>query len=221
MTSRPRFPLGLTLGVGVVFAILVTLGVWQLQRQTWKGHTLTRIAAQQQTAPQPIGAVLARAAQGEDVSFARVVADCAPGPASPPLFRMTTDNGEWIARALSLCRLAGAPYDGILVDRGFLQASRGSTAMPTATLPPPQHVVGELFRPGKLPPAGLARPSPEILVAEQETPAPPGVTPASYGANAGDNLQYVGAYAPTWFGLAGVLACIYAAMLWRRYHPKL
>ena len=67
--------------------------------------------------------------------------------------------------------------------------------------------------------AGLARPAPVVLSVEQETPPPPGVAPAPYDA-AADSLHYVGAYAPTWFGLAVALACVYAAMLWRRYHPK-
>ena len=45
------------------------------------------------------------------------------------------------------------------------------------------------------------------------------MTPAPYPDAAG-NLEYVGSYAPTWFGLAGVALSFYAAMLWRRYHPK-
>ena len=45
------------------------------------------------------------------------------------------------------------------------------------------------------------------------------MTPAPY-PDAAANLEYVGAYAPTWFGLAAVAAAIYAAMLWRRDHPK-
>jgi surfeit locus 1 family protein len=67
--------------------------------------------------------------------------------------------------------------------------------------------------------AGFAGAAPYVLVAERETPAPPGVAPSPYPDAAG-NLEYVGAYAPTWFGLAGALVAIYAAMLWRRYHPK-
>jgi cytochrome oxidase assembly protein ShyY1 len=45
------------------------------------------------------------------------------------------------------------------------------------------------------------------------------VRPAPFPDAAG-NLEYVGSYAPTWFGLAGVVLAIYAAMLWRREHPK-
>ena len=45
MTSRPRFPVGLTLGAAVVFVVCCGLGVWQLQRAQWKTHELARIEA--------------------------------------------------------------------------------------------------------------------------------------------------------------------------------
>ena len=60
---------------------------------------------------------------------------------------------------------------------------------------------------------------PLVLVVEQETPAAPGVAPAPPPPGAPDDLQYVGEYTLTWFGLAGVVACFYAALLWRRYRP--
>ena len=104
----------------------------------------------------------------------------------------------------------------MLVDRGFITASRGSTQPPTVVLPAPVHVVGVLsliyMHPGSM----LA---PYTIVAERETPAPPGISPAPY-PDPRRNLQYVGACAPTWFGLAAVVAGVYAAMLWRRRRPK-
>jgi surfeit locus 1 family protein len=220
MTSEttPRFPVGLTLTTAVAVAIMIGLGVWQLQRLDWKHRELARIAALQHAPPQPIGPVLMRAAKGEDVSFTRVSADCAPAPAAQAAVHMTTDNGDWIARMFGACLLPGLAYDGVTVDRGFLVSSRGSTATPALTLPAPVHVVGVLFE--QPAPSPLRRPAPVMLVAETETPAAPGVIPAPYSADAPDRLHYAGAYAPTWFGLAGALACIYAAMLWRRYHPK-
>ncbi|MGH6971426.1 MAG: SURF1 family protein, partial [Caulobacteraceae bacterium] len=168
---------------------------------------------------QAIGPVLARAAAGRDVSFTPVVARCAPEPPSPASLRMTTDHGQWVARVLAPCRLADGSYDGVVVDRGFLASSRGQTNPKTAVLPAPATVWGELF-PGPARNAeGLARPAPYVLSAARESPPAPGVDPAPYPVNA-SNLQYVGAYAPTWFGLAAVLVGIYAAALWRRYHPK-
>jgi surfeit locus 1 family protein len=219
MTSeRPRFPVGLTLAAAVVFAICVGLGVWQLQRAAWKARELARIAALKAAPPVPIGPVLARAAVGADASFTRVAADCAGGSAPTP-YRLTTDNNDWIARAQATCRLVGEPYDGVVVDRGVLAGSRGATSAPTTVLPAPAHVEGVLYRTSAATPAGLTHAAPYVLVAERETPAPRGVTPTPYPDAAG-NLEYAGAYAPTWFGLAGALAAIYAAMLWRRQHPK-
>jgi surfeit locus 1 family protein len=210
-----RLPVGLTLGVAVVFVICCGLGVWQLQRAAWKGGELKRIAALKDAPPQPIGAALSRAAAGADVSFTRVSVDCAPASAVAA-YRMTTEGGDWIARARADCRLpAGAPYAGVLVDRGLVAGSRGATVAPTAALPAPRHVEGVLYRTAE----GQAGQAPYILVAEREAPAVPGVTPTPYPDAAG-NLEYVGAYAPTWFGLAGALIAIYAAMLWRRYHPR-
>ncbi len=221
MTSeQPRFPIGLTVVSAVALAILIGLGAWQLQRLKWKEATLAQIAAREAAPVQPIGPVLARAARGDDVSFTRVFADCAPAGPAPALLKMTADNGEWIARALGACRLPGASFDGVVVDRGFVAASRGSPNPPPVVLSSPSHVAGVLFANPAPPVAGLAHPAPYLLVAAAETPPPPGVTPAPYAADASERLQYVGAYAPTWFGLAGVLACVYAAMLWRRLRPK-
>jgi surfeit locus 1 family protein len=197
--EAPRFPVGLTLAAALALVIMLGLAVWQLQRLHWKHRELARIAALQHAPPQPIGPVLIRASRGEDVTFTRVAADCAPGPPAPAVIHMTTDGGDWIARAFGACVLPGDAYDGVMVDRGFVVASRGSVQTPSLTLPAPAQVV---------------------LVAETETPAAPGVVPAPYAAHAADRLQYAGAYAPTWFGLAGALACIYAAMLWRRFNPK-
>ncbi len=235
MTSeRPRFPIGLTLAAAVVFAICCRARGLAVAARGWKAHELARIEALKNAPPQPIGPVLARAATGADASFTRVAADCGPDSRAAG-YRLTTDNGEWIARAQALCTLASGPYPGILVDRGFSAASRGATRAPDSVLPPPTHVVGVLYdsrpRPAPLLKASSSesltfkksaapeQPVPYILVAESETPPAPGVKPAPY-PDAAANLEYVGSYAPTWFGLAGVAACFYAAMLWRRYHPK-
>jgi len=215
MTSeRPRFPFGLTLAAVIVIATCCGLGVWQVQRAAWKAGELKRIEALKTSPAQPIEPVLARSAAGADVSFTRVIADCTGG-SLPEAYRMTTDNGEWIARAMVACLPTTGPKRQILeIDRGFLTASSGATSQPSTLLPPPGRVTGVL----------IPRPVdhgvwPYVLVAEREDPAPPGVTPAPYPDPAG-NLEYVGSYAPTWFGLAGVALSFYAAMLWRRYHPK-
>ncbi|MFI4935793.1 MAG: SURF1 family cytochrome oxidase biogenesis protein [Caulobacterales bacterium] len=220
MTSEARrFPIVLTLVTAVALAILTGLGVWQLQRAQWKEVQLARIATLRAAPAQPIGPVLSKAAAGQDVAYTRVTADCIDGPPLPTKFLMSSDQGEWIQRPLSLCRLDGTPFDAIQIDRGHLDASRGSTSTAQAPLPAPRRVVGVLWAKTRLAPLGAAHPAPSLLVVERETPPVPGVTPAPYAGQAPANLEYVGLYAPTWFGLAGVLACVYAAMLWRRVHP--
>jgi len=228
MTSRPRFPVGLTLGAAVVFVVCCGLGVWQLQRAQWKTHELARIEAVKAERPVALEPVLRRAASGADVTFERVAATCLPGPAAMAVTRPVPAEGDWMQRALSFCQLRAAGWKGIFVDRGFLPATRGSTTPAQVVLPAPANVVGvlshlrgdcfgadgcsDLF-------GNLHEAAPYVLVAERETPPAPGVAPTPY-PDAGDNLQYVGAYWLTWFGLAGAVACVYAAMLWRRHHPK-
>jgi surfeit locus 1 family protein len=215
-----RFPIGLTLAAAAVFVVCTGLGVWQLQRAAWKQEMLAKIAALQSAPPQPIAPVLGRAARGEDVAFTRVEAACAPAPPGPAEVRMTTDRGDWIGRILSPCRLAMGPYDGVIVDRGLLISTRGDTNPPLVSLPAPGVVTGVLFPSRGAHAAGLLHPATYLLVAEHETPARGGLTPAPYASNAPEKLQYVGAYAATWFGLAGVVLCVYAAMLWRGRRPE-
>ena len=90
-------------------------------------------------------------------------------------------------------------------------ARRAHLPAPRACSPPTPGAA-----PARLAPARLA---PYVLVAERETPPVPGVTPSRIADSAPETLQYVGAYAPTWFGLAAVLAGVYAALLWRRLRP--
>lgn len=224
-TERAGFPWLLTLATAIVIAICAALGVWQVQRAAWKSVELKRIEALKSAPPAPIAAVMR---PGADASLRRVVAVCLPGAPGAAMPRMTTDSGEWITRAMSFCRFSGTAYEGVWVDRGFVESSRGDTAPPNVTLPPPvkvigvlSHVRGDCFESDGCAYwfANLVRSAPYVLVAESESPAAPGVKPAPY-PDAADNLQYVGEYAPTWFGLAGVAACVYAAMLWRRYRPR-
>ena len=174
-TRRPRFPIWLTLAAVVGFAICCGLGAWQLQRAAWKAEALKQIAALKGAAPAPISQVLTDYLRGADASFRRVAVDCAPGSATAP-YRLTTDNGEWIARAQALCRLPDAGYVDILVDRGFLSSSRGATSPPTTVLPPPRHLEGVLYRNADDRYATRSSRAPFLLVVERETPPAPGVT---------------------------------------------
>lgn len=245
MTERRRFPLGLTIATLVALAILVGLGTWQLKRLAWKEDMLAKIAALTDAPARPIGEVLARAARGEDVEFTRVTVDCAGIAAAPYQQIYAVVEGQIGSRLVSACRLAGTPYDAVLVDRGYI-ADTVSARPPVRADAAPLTVVGVLRKgdkkAGKLgaPIAaigegegasaakiwygrdlaqiaralGAARPAPYFLMAETKTnPEQAALQPIGLPADIPNrHLEY----ALTWFGLAATLACVYAALLWRK-----
>ena len=245
MTDRPS-PRGVRLASSLVtlalFVLLISLGVWQVQRLNWKTALLHRIAALQASPPEPLYVALRRMKDGLDVDFVRVQTDCAePRPESRRLYLYGLTGGAIGWRHIAACRITAEGFDVIAVDRGFV-ASPGDRQGPPqgAPPPPPRRVVGILRLPD--PPSALdsvagsgqgmeggfrsrraalaalehqvgGRAAPVMLVAEQETPAPVGVTPAAIPVNISNN--HLG-YAITWFGLAAALAGVYLAMLFRR-----
>ncbi len=64
------WPVALATVIGL--AILITLGVWQVQRLAWKEALLAKLAANAAAEPVDLAAVEARAAAGDDVEFMRV-----------------------------------------------------------------------------------------------------------------------------------------------------
>jgi surfeit locus 1 family protein len=235
MTERRGFPVGLTITVAIAFAILVGLGTWQVQRLHWKEALLARIAALQAAPARPVAPVLDAAARGEDVDFTRVETDC-PGIGSAPFLELyAVREGQAGSRLISACRVAGARVRSVLVDRGFVPdtvsarppVSPGDAAPThvTGVLRTPEH--GNLFTPANTPQrwftrdvpamaAALGAPAPSAMVLMAETSTNPGwkaLVPAPIPANIPNrHLEY----ALTWYGLAGVLLGVYAAMLLRR-----
>jgi surfeit locus 1 family protein len=235
-----RFPIGLTVAAALGLAVLLGLGVWQLKRLAWKQDQLARIAALRHAPPRPVSDVLAVATRGKDVAFERVAADCAPAAGGGPgIFRYALRDGQVGWRVMAFCRLAGAPWTGIALDRGLVDRLAGQMSPTAESFPAPSRVVGVLRRPGRhtlidAPPrrgpdgamilqsvdpatlrliAGGAHPAPYYLAVESETPPPPGVTPAALPQDIPNN-HFV--YALTWFGLAGVLVWTWASYVWRR-----
>jgi surfeit locus 1 family protein len=156
-----RFPVGLTITAGLAFALLVGLGVWQLQRLAWKQDLLARVAALRMAPARPIAAILALAARGVDVDYRRVAADCAPPPRSlRDAYRYALRDGRVGWRLISACHLAagapGEPYDGVLLDRGLVMRLTGTMAPVAATFSPPATIVGVLRAPGGEPLLGPA-----------------------------------------------------------------
>jgi surfeit locus 1 family protein len=239
-----RFPIGLTAAAVVCLAALVGLGAWQMWwRLPETEHALARIAALQHEPPRPVNEVLAEAARGVDVSYIRVAATCAPPAANPaPVYRYAVREGEVGWRLMGACRLTGAPWPTIALDRGLVDALTGGMAPRAAVFSPAAEVVGVLRLPGRhswldAPPSRaadgstsliavdkrainfIARPkaAPYYLAVEKEVPPPPGVSPAALPEDIPNNHLV---YALTWFGLAGVLIWMWAAFVIRRMRGR-
>ena len=232
---RTRFPFGLTFAVAIAFAILIALGTWQVQRLHWKQDLLARITALEAARAQPIRAVLDRLARGADLDFTRVTVTC-PGLATAAFVELyTLRGGQAGVRLISACRLDGAVYASVLVDRGYVADTVSARPPVGAGDTTPLDLVGVLrapepgnaFSPPNTPQrwyvrdvAGMAaalqapRPAPLVLMAETATnPEWRGLVPAPIPADiANRHLEY----ALTWYGLAAALLGVYAAMLFRR-----
>lgn len=229
-----RFPVGLTITVAAALAILIGLGVWQLQRLEWKRDLLTRIEAARTAPAVPIGDVLG----DEDPDYRRVVAVC-PGIATAPYVELyALVDGQMGSRLISACPLEGAPYGSVLVDRGFVAETISARPPVQTNDPRPGGVRGVLRRPHngldigtpddpengrfysrRVEPIaaalGATDPAPVFLMAETSTnPDWAALKPMALPADiANRHLEY----AATWFGLAVVLLGVYAAMLRGRF----
>jgi surfeit locus 1 family protein len=233
MTTR-RFPWGLTLAALIGFSILIALGVWQLQRLEWKQRLIARRAALETSAPVPVGRALSVAGERQDLDSIRVTAIC-PGLGAAPFVELFGNNeGRVVYRLISACRLEGAPYESILVDRGAIPEEVEARPAVDPSSQAPVGVTGVLAdtgRPrGAIPdPGGLwtgrniaamaeqlgaGAPAPVFLFAE--TSSNPELAELAPGLPSAPLSNRHLEYALTWFALAAVLAYIYAAMLWRR-----
>jgi surfeit locus 1 family protein len=235
VVERRGFPIGLTIATAISLAILITLGTWQLQRLAWKNDLVARIVALQAAPAQPLGPVLARAAEGEDVGFTRVEAIC-PGLASAPFLELyALVDGQAGVRLISACATDAGPYRTVLVDRGFVADTVSARPPVDAAVQAPLAITGVLrspdppnsFSPPNTPGRWYTRdaaamaaqlkaaaPAPLFLMAETATnPEWKGLTPAPVPADIPNrHLEY----ALTWYGLAAALLGVYAALLLKR-----
>ena len=242
-----RFPIGLTIAASAVFLLLIALGTWQLRRLEETNLNRARIAALAHAPPRPLPSVLAQSNFGAGLDHTRVSVDCEPSAAQTPvIYRYSVADGAVAWRLLGMCRLAAPGVGGVAIDRGRIAALDGAMAPPAISFPPPRSLTGVLRSLGgatlfgdDMPStvqaahlvrvldarsidelarlSGVAAPMRYYLVVESETPPLAGVTPAPVAEDVPrDNFQY----ALTWFGLAGGLACVYAAMVWRRLKSR-
>ena len=233
-----RLPVGLTIATAISLVILCGLGTWQLQRLAWKRDLLARVAALQAAPARPAGPVLDRRANGQDIDYTRVALDC-PGLATAPYLELYgVREGQAGVRLISACPSPGRGYRSILVDRGFVADTISARPPVDAAAQAPVALQGILRSPDKPSPfaaandprnnhwytrdiAAMARalgarsPAPVFLMAETATnPEWKALVPAPLPTDIPNrHLEY----ALTWFGLAGALIGVYAAVLWRRW----
>lgn len=230
---RVRFPWGLTVVSALAFALLVSLGVWQVNRLQWKEGLIAEAEAATARSPVPLVDLVGRPAE-----FSRVVVHC---DFQHDIHRhvelQSIHDGVAGVRLVSAC-------DGYLVDLGFIdgavsarptqtafRAPRAPTAYPAvvaevretpppnAMAPPPQH--GRFFARdnvaiGETLGVPEANRSLTLYAVESAFPGFDALTPSAPPAAFSNN--HLG-YAITWFGLALALAGFYIAMLRRKLKP--
>jgi len=222
-----RFPIGLTVAAAISLAILIGLGVWQLQRLEWKAQVLADVAAAKASAPIPLDEAL----RLDRPQYRRAYAEC-PGLGDAAYVELRAiQDGQPGVRLISACPLGAR---SVLVDRGFVgdtisarppQTGSGAPMRITGVLrvpdppnsftPPPD---GRTFYGRDLvamaAELGAADPYPVFLAAETSSnPQWLALKPTPLPAEISNrHLEY----ALTWFGLAGALAAVYAAVLGRR-----
>jgi surfeit locus 1 family protein len=155
-------------------------------------------------------------------------------------------DGEIAWRVLSPCRLAQHPEITVGVERGILLSETGSIEPKAVATPLPESLTGivRLPEPARrsVSPMALERiaggyrmpqrsafalrlvgsreaPANErfYVAVESEAPQPASLRPAPTPPDIPNrHLEY----ALTWFGLAGALLAIYAAMIWRRFKAQ-
>jgi surfeit locus 1 family protein len=219
-------------------AILIGLGIWQLDRKVWKENLIATVTERLERAPEALPAPAGWArltAAADEYRHVTFPAEFLAGQealvyTAGSAFRPDVQGaGYWV---FAPARLAGGSI--VLVDRGFVPAERKDAA--TRALGAPQGVVDivgvmrwpearGMFTPADEPQNNVwyLRDSTAIAAAkkwdtaapfyvEQEAPVPPGglPKPGKLTVTLPDNhLQY----AITWFGLALGLAGVYVVWL--------
>jgi surfeit locus 1 family protein len=223
----------------LALALLVGLGVWQVQRLQWKNDLVARIIEQGKAEPLSLAEVEARMTAGEDVEFLRAKAT-GRFVHDRELFVFTTLDGEMGWKVVTPLKTDDG--GAVLVDRGFVPYDLKSSAARPESQPAGKVSVTGVVRPHSsarapfvpdndvdanvwhwwaLPAmaeaAGVESARPFILQAEQR-PGDAAWPRASVPDPADIPNRHLG-YALTWFGLAAVLVVVGTLYLRRRLSP--
>ena len=230
----------LTLATLVGLALLIGLGVWQLQRLQWKEGLIARVEARTKSEPITLDQAIALAREGRDLSYTPVTAEGRYHHSLERYLYALSPEGEpgWHV----ITPLETVKGTMVLVDRGFVpEALRDPATRKQGEVPEVVTVTGlvrdseapSLFVPDNEPdknqwfsrdlpamvqsmfPGGTVQVAPFFLEAKAgEVPGgwpQGGQTRVNFPNN---HLQY----AITWFLLAGALATIY--VIWMRRRPR-
>lgn len=242
MTKRASGPgfIATTLVTLVCLAILIGLGVWQLQRKVWKENLIaamtSRLDAPAQPLPQQWTSLTQDAGEFRHVAFTATFAPGEEALVYTPGSALRAD----IKGPGYFVFAPGKLADGrtVVVDRGFIPLDRKDKAAREQGEPQgPINVVGYLRWPES---RGLFTPADDVkgnvwylrdpaamaaarhwgdvaaFYVDQEAPVPPGGLPApgKIVVNLPDNhLQY----AMTWFGLGAALVGVYGFWVFGRF----
>ncbi len=232
--------LGLLVPAVLVFAVLMALGTWQLQRKAWKEGLIATLTERLAAPPSPLppAATWPHLDQAKDeyrrvefiATFDHGAEALVYGAASA--FRPDVSGlGYWV---LTPARLTDGGV--VIVNRGFVPEGRQTAAMRAeGQVAAPVDLVGVMrwpdprgfFSPADDPTHNLwfARDPAAIAAAkrlgpvapfyiEQESPVPPGGLPQPGRLVVNLRDPHLG-YAATWYGLALVLVVVFVVWAWR------
>ena len=192
-----RLPIIPTILVAAAVAVMIGLGVWQLQRAQEKEALLARYEG---ASAAPAIAWPATAARGEEYYFRKASAFCL----EPVQWRSTAGRnlkGESGWSFIASCRTGGGEGPGMEVDMGWSKESR-----------PPQWRGGEV--------SGIIAPDEKHIIRLVSSTAAPGLQPsAPPSPDTIPNNHML--YALQWFFFALAAAVIYALALRRRRRGEL
>jgi len=107
----------LTAFTAAALAVLIGLGVWQLQRLQWKEGLIAQIEARVHAPPMTLRQAMARARAGEDVGYMRIEAEGSFDHDKERHLYAVTDGGVgWHV----ITPLTTPDGDVVLIDRGFV-----------------------------------------------------------------------------------------------------
>lgn len=207
--------------VGVIgVLILISLGIWQLERLKWKEAKIAAIDAMLVQAPVPLAPVVTMEADryrgvtlsgrytGEAAFKLDSLTDRGPGKrviavfATPDGRRVLVDRGIWLDGTIAT---PGAAHEAVVAGNlDWPQEADSYT-------PPPDAKTGLWFARDVTAMAASLRTEPTLIVARE--PTGDGIIPVPLDTSAIPNDHWQ--YAMTWFSLACVWFVMTVFLLWR------